>query len=710
LISEKRVTPEQLRSFFQPKNIALIGATDNSLWSISTYENLKNHGFSGSIYCVNPNKKMVHGEKAYPSIRDIKKPIDLAYIMVSTKHLLQLMQEAADANVQNLVLLTSGFSEIGEKGKELEKKVLKLAEENNQIILGPNGNGFIHITEKITPYGLPLPQSLKPGSVGVVLQSGALASQLVTLSETRHIGLSLLVSMGNETMVSMTDVIDYLIEDKNTKVIALFIESIRQTKEFARVAQKALESGKPIVALKIGRSEESARSAMAHTGALVGDDVVNDAAFRQLGVIRVHSLEDLMTTAGLLGHTLHLPGRNMGVVTPSGGACDIIADRSADENILLPDFAPETVKQLESIVPDFSTVNNPLDITGYVVVDRTLMFRTIDVVINDPHLDFVFCLLDPPRVKPDNADDLLTQYKKLKERLDYLQRPVIFVMNVGVDVSEFGKTLMEETNINFVGGMEHGMTAIGNALWWNEQKNNIEMSFKLNQKTLHSSDNNQMSSVQWSEYNAREYLIKQDVPVVPGKLATNSEKAITAAKEVGYPVVMKIQSELIAHKSDVGGVALNLQTDEEVKKAYQNMIDKVNSNHEASNINEVLISPMRKGGTEILVGLVKDPLWGYVLTVGLGGIFVEIFKDTSLRILPVNQQEIVSMLKELKSAPLLSGARGQAAADICHIANVIYKIIEAADKLSGLEVLEVNPLFVKGETVEALDAFIHTIE
>src|SRR5699024_629019 len=398
------------------------------------------------------------------------------------------------------------------------------------------------------------------------------------------------------------------------------------------------------------------------------------------------------------------------VVTPLGGACYIIADRSADENILLPDFAPETVKQLESIVPDFSTVNNPLDITGYVVVDRTLMFRTIDVVINDPHLDFVFCLLDPPRVKPDNADDLLTQYKKLKERLDYLQRPVIFVMNVGVDVSEFGKTLMEETNINFVGGMEHGMTAIGNALWWNEQKNNIEMSFKLNQKTLHSSDNNQMSSVQWSEYNAREYLIKQDVPVVPGKLATNSEKAITAAKEVGYPVVLKIQSELIAHKSDVGGVALNLQTDEEVKKAYQNMIDKVNSNHEASNINEVLISPMRKGGTEILVGLVKDPLWGYVLTVGLGGIFVEIFKDTSLRILPVNQQEIVSMLKELKSAPLLSGARGQAAADICHIANVIYKIIEAADKLSGLEVLEVNPLFVKGETVEALDAFIHTIE
>src|SRR5699024_569624 len=218
------------------------------------------------------------------------------------------------------------------------------------------------------------------------------------------------------------------------------------------------------------------------------------------------------------------------------------------------------------------------------------------------------------------------------------------------------------------------------------------------QKTLHSSDNNQMSSVQWSEYNAREYLIKQDVPVVPGKLATNSEKAITAAKEVGYPVVMKIQSELIAHQSDVGGVALNIQ------------IDKVNSNHEASNINEVLISPMRKGGTEILVGLVKDPLWGYVLTVGLGGIFVEIFKDTSLRILPVNQQEIVSMLKELKSAPLLSGARGQAAADICHIANVIYKIIEAADKLSGLEVLEVNPLFVKGETVEALDAFIHTIE
>jgi acyl-CoA synthetase (NDP forming) len=559
----------------------------------------------------------------------------------------------------------------------------------------------------LTPYGLPITPPLSAGPVAVVLQSGALASSIMTLAQARNVGLSFLVAMGNETMISATDVIDYLIEDEATKVIALFLESIRQPDEFARVARKALASGKPVVALKIGRSEESARTAMAHTGALVGDDAVNDAVFRQLGVIRVSSLEDLVTTAGLLGYTGPLPGRRMGVVTPSGGACDILSDRAQDEGIDLPPFAPKIVHELKQIVPAFSTVHNPLDVTGYVVVDRTLLTRALQAVTNDPGLDFILCLTEPPRVAPEDPAPVYEQFEGLSQIVKESKRPIVLVTNTGLDITAFGREVVDRYGLHFVGGMEHGMTALGKALWWHENYRASQDFAGGKQLQVSKTSDNAYGIEAWSEYQARQFLQQHGVPVVPGLLANSPREAIEAALELGLPVALKVQSQDIPHKSDIGGVRLHLRTVREVEEAYHAIRMNAERRAPGSRVEGILVSPMRQAGTELLVGVVKDPLWGLVLAVGLGGVFVEVLKDTSLRVLPVDRAEIVAMLEELRGAPLLKGVRGGVKADLEQVVDAIYRLTLAALSVSDqLQELEINPLWVHGAEVEALDALI----
>jgi acyl-CoA synthetase (NDP forming) len=701
------VSPERLREFFNPKSVALVGATEKSMWSVVTYANLKTMNFPGEIYCINPNRDEVLGQKAHHSLLEIDAPIDLAYVMVPKTQIMNVMREAAQKKIRNLVILTAGFREVGDEGAKLEEELHAFALAHDQLILGPNGNGFVNVASMLTPYGLQLTPPLKKGTVGVVLQSGALASAILSLSQARNVGFSFIVSMGNETMLDATDVIDYLVEDEDTKVIALFLESIRNPEEFARVVRKAFERGKPVVALKIGRSEKSVQTAMAHTGSLVGNDSINDAAFRQLGVIRVNSLEDLLTTAGLLGYTPPLPGRRMAAVTPSGGACDILSDRSEDEKIELPDFSPDTVEKLKQIVPDFSTVHNPLDVTGFILVDRSLLRRSLEAVSTDAEFDFVLCLTDPPRIKPEDPALIYEQYTELARIVKASPRPIILCMNTALDITPFGKEVMDKFGLHFVGGMEHGMTAIGKAVWWHEKYRTSQAKSKSGLNSVKPSLDLQVSGGEWSEFRARNFLQKHGVPVVPGIMAQNAEEAIAAAQNVGLPVAMKIQSEDIAHKSDIGGVVLNINSEQEVVTAYQTILENVQTRAPGSRIEGILVSPMRPAANELLVGIVKDPLWGLVLAVGIGGIFVEVLKDASLRVLPVDRAEIRTMFEELRGIALLKGTRGRVAADLDQVADAIYKVSELALAAEGhLQELEINPLWVQGAQVEALDALI----
>ncbi|WP_207711665.1 acetate--CoA ligase family protein [Sulfobacillus harzensis] len=698
-------SPARLTRLFRPRSVALVGATDNSRWSLNTYENLKQFGFLGPVYLIHPRNAVVHGARAYRSLADLPKRPDLIYVMVPTGAVAEVLEEAGRLGIGQAVVLTAGFSEMGPAGARLEAAILEVGLRYNMCVLGPNGNGFINAKDNIVPYGLLVMPPLRSGPVGIVLQSGALASTALAFARDHAIGISLLVSMGNEMMVSATDVMEYLIDDPATRVIALFLESIRDAKAFRRAAERAFRAGKPLVALKVGKSPVSQRTALAHTGALVGNDLVNAAAFRQLGVIRVDSLEDLLLTAGFMGTHPPLPGRRMGVITPSGGASDLIADRADEEGLQLPDFSPRVGERLRAILPPFATVHNPLDVTGYVVVDPGLTLRALGAVIDDPEFDFLltFATLPPARSSaPERYQATMAALGELKAKAD---KPVLVATQTLSDISDAAADMAAASGIHVLGGIEHGLGVIGRAVWWSEQRRRALDAADM-RPAPYQAPLPQDPAGTWGEWTSRQLLAQAGIPVAPAVLARSPHEARVMAERLGGPVVLKVASDDVLHKSDMGGVALNLPVSE-VEAMAEEILIRTRRAVPSARLDGVLVQPMREGGQELLVSVSRDPAWGLVLTVALGGIWVEIFQDRALRVLPVTPAEIRAMVEELRGSRALKGGRGQPAANLERVAKVVSSVAELALGLGDrLDLLEINPLWIRGSEVEVLDALM----
>lgn len=702
-----------VRTLFNPRSIALIGATDKSVWSASIYANLLTGGFPAEhIHLINPHGVEVHGQPTHRSILDLPEVPDMAFVMVSAAHVIEVMEQTAQVGTPTAVVLTSGFGEVGDEGAALEEQLLALARNNGITLLGPNGNGYVNAAHNTVPYGLPITEPLEPGAIGIALQSGALASAVVQQLQTRNAGLSLLVSMGNESMVSLTDVMEYLIADEATKVITLFIESIRQPQEFLRVARLALEAGKPIVALKVGRSATSAKVAKAHTGSLVGDDAVIEAVFRRTGVIRVDSLEDLIITSELLATAPLVPGPRLGFVTASGGACELIADRAAEEGIEIPDFTAETNARLAATLPEFAAARNPIDVTGYILVDGQLMIRALDAIKDDPNIDGVVVIGELPHDQPKNLEETIERFSTQAEYLRAYPKPLIMMSNSLVDVTAVGRQVASASGYPAVtGGIYHGMSAIGRAIKWADVHRVARTAAPAEPAVPLASGADGFAGFApapgevFAEYRASRLLAAGGVPVVPGALVHSADEAATAAVELGYPVVVKLSADEVEHKSDIGGVQLRLNDEAAVREAYT----VVTAAGRLAGVQDpaALVQPQREEGTELIVGVVRDPVWGQVLAVGLGGVWVEVVKDTSLHLLPVSREQVKEGLLSLRGHAVLDGVRGGLPADLDAITDVVVRIADLAVRLEPLlESLEVNPLQVRGDRVEALDALI----
>jgi acetate---CoA ligase (ADP-forming) len=717
LASRHLVTPQRLRDFFAPRNVAMVGASDNSGWARLIVASSAITGFGGRLVPVHPKAKSAFGLPAVPSLRDLSEPVDLAFILTGVPVVESVLDDMQAAGVKNAVVLAAGYREVGEEGKALEESLVARAIAHDITILGPNCLGFVNAQTRAAPYALTMQPPLLAGPVGVGLQSGALASVVLNFARLHGIGLTTLTSMGNESIMKTVDYIDYLVEDEATKVICLFLEEIGDPARFARAAERADQAGKPIVALKVGSSPAGQKAALAHTGSVAGDDAVVNAAFRQMNIIRVDTLEDLLTTGALLGYSRWPQGRRMGVLTASGGACDIIADRASAQGIEIPDFASTTEEGIAQYIPPFANPNNPLDVTGYGlanVIGRDSMSaidHALDIAADDPNLDFIlFSGANLPDARP--ADEALAA--STEERVAWLAQriasspvPVIPVASTCNDLGPYARKLLAERDMTILGGLHLGINAIGNALRWVENRGHaLALGDAAGQAA------GQARAVEtagpWSEQQARELLKQACVPVVPGGLAGSADQAAEIAQQVGRPVALKICSAQITHKSDIGGVALGLTTEAEVRAAYE----KVRAAGEAvedATVDGVLVTPMRTGGTELLVGVTVDPTFGPVLAIGLGGVWVEIMGDTSLRVLPVDAAEAKRMLGELRGLPLLQGARGSRPADLDVLAEAITGISRVALELGGaLRALEVNPLWVNGDQVEALDVLVIT--
>jgi acyl-CoA synthetase (NDP forming) len=694
----------------------MVGASDNSGWGRFIVTSCLTTGFAGPVIPVHPKAKTAFGRPVVPNLRDLDEPVDLAFILAPLPAVETVLDDMGATGVKNAIVLASGYREVGGEGVRLEDSMVARAVANDVTVLGPNCLGFLNAHTRSAPYALTLPPPLAAGPVGIVLQSGALASVVLAFTKAHNIGLSILTSVGNESMMKTTDVLEYLIEDEATKVIALFLEEIGDPVRFARMAERADAAGKPIVALKVGSSPLGQEAALAHTGSVAGDDAVIDAALRQLNVIRVTSLEALLSTAALLGYNRWPGGRRMGVLTASGGACDIIADTASAGGIEIPAFSAETSAAIAPHLPPFASAKNPLDVTGYGLANMgsggnalSAIDYALDAAVKDPNLDFVlYSGLNLPDARPPDeamATRLEERVAMVAEKIKTSPIPVIPIGSTCVDVGNWGRELLARHQLSVLPGMDVGLGALGKALRWLENRGTAGIG---DVAATAGTAVAPARSGPWSEAESRELLTAAGVPVVPGGLARSADEAVAIAQRVGMPVALKICSAQITHKSDIGGVALGLSSEAEVRAAYAKVADAGAAVPDAT-VDGVLVTPMRGSGVELLAGVTVDPTFGPVLAVGLGGVWVEVLKDTSLRVLPVDADEVKRMLGELRGGALLRGARGSKPANLDAVAAAIAGIGRTALSLGGaLRALEVNPLWVNGDQVEALDVLVIT--
>jgi acyl-CoA synthetase (NDP forming) len=704
-----------LERLFAPRSIAIVGGSDSSGWATNIVANLDLVGFDGRVEMVHPGHPSAFGRPTCPRLTDLDDPVDLAFALVPPHAVASVLEDAGAAGIANLLVLAGGFGESGEAGRAAERRLAERAAALGVRLIGPNGLGFINTAARVAPYGLRITPPLARGPVGVLLQSGGLASNLLTFARAHAIGISLLVSMGNEAMLTTADVLEHLIEDEHTRVIAMFVEQIRDSARFLDLAQRAQRAGKPIVALKVGRGAPGQKAAQAHTGALAADDRVVDAVLRQFGVIRVDCLEELLVTAGVLGYGEIPAGRRVGVVTGSGGACDLIADLAERHDIELPDFASATLDGLTAAFPPTASLHNPIDVTGFGLANgqqaaTSEVDDALAIVSRDPNLDFiVFTGVSlPDNPAPEIRALIDRRLTALRAILDACPVPVISMTSLCTDLSPYSREKLSDHGIHVAAGIQFGMTALGHALWWADRRREQSAREPRPEPGLFTAAGAGQRGT-WSEWRARELLRAGDVPVVPARLVTSAEEAAVAAAALGFPVALKVCAADLAHKSDVGGVQLSIGSPEQARAAFERIQRAVAMARPDAAADGVLVAPMRSGGIELIVGVTVDAQFGPVLAVGLGGIWTEAMADVSLRVLPVDEAEILAMLSELRAGAVLDGARGQAPVDRARLARVVHRVARCALSLGpALEALEVNPLWASGSDIEALDVLCVT--
>ncbi|GAA0824354.1 acetate--CoA ligase family protein [Streptosporangium amethystogenes subsp. fukuiense] len=707
-----RATPD-LSTLFRPRSVALVGATERSMWSVNAFENLRRYSPGIAVHCVSPSRATVHGVTAAASLSAVGEPVDLAYIMSPRDTVPDLLREAAANGIGGAVVLTAGFGETDD-GRALQRELAAAVRETGIHLLGPNGSGYVDVRHQVVPFGLALPNLPDPGGASFVLQSGGLMKPLLSLARAWGVGVGMLAGTGNEATLSSTDVARYLVESEETGAIGLFLEAFRDAEGFRALAERALELDRPVVVLPVGRSEVARQAAMSHTGALAGDSAVTSAVLRELGVVEVSSMEEFVATTELLSRGVRPRGGRLGVVSASGGSCELVADKAADEGMTLPRLPPEALEELRSLLPAFSHVQNPLDVTGYATVNPRLPVDAAAVMgrTGAEHYDLLlFQAFVAPPEQPADPDFTRAHFAAIADTVKGLDVPVLLQDEVGVGLSDFARELFAELDLVRLPGVEVGLRAVANAMRYTGGRERLRGKERTGAAARPTSSaplaEMPLPEGPLSEARALELLAGHGVPVMPYRLVSDAAGAVEAARLLGGRVVLKICSPDIAHKSDVGGVVLDVEGDDAVAEAYTGLMATVTARVPEARLDGVLVAPFRPGGVELIVGINRDPVWGPVLVLGFGGVLVEVLADVAIRPLPVSARDVTEMLGGLRGAALLRGVRGRAAGDVDAVVAAVLALTDAALGWGdGWDSVEVNPMRVDGTVVEALDALV----
>lgn len=696
-----------LHPLLNPKSIAIIGVSnDPSRIGGRILRYLRNHEFTGDIFPVNPKYKEIEGITCYPDVASIPVETDVALIAVPEQSVLPVLEEAGKAKAKSAIVYSAGFSELGEKGKVRQEKIKQVAEENGMLVCGPNCVGIIGFHNRTAmsfSQFLDIPK-LIPGNIAFISQSGALGGAILNRIQDRSIGISYFISTGNEAVLESSDFIEYLLNEPNTTVIMALIEGIRDAEKFLRVADLAAEKGKPIVVLKIGKTESGGKAASSHTGSMTGSDSVYDAVFKQKGIIRVEEVEDLYLTAATLAKCPRPRGNRVGIITTTGGGGVILTDKLVEMGMELPELSPETAAKLSETKASFGIVKNPLDLTAQVVNDPLLFPKSIETFTQDKNLDMIIVAL------------AMVAGERSKERASYIieaaqstDKPIMTWWASG-SLSTPGMNMLEESRVPLFTSPHRGVKALHALVQYSAfLKNDDGKSPVFSPLQDHRSKINKFlrtPSKVLTEDEGKEILSSYGIPVPQERPGRNLEEIKSIASGIGYPVALKVISPQITHKTEAGGLKLNIRTENELVKAYEKIRKSVKHHRPDAEIGGMLVQEMVPPGREVIIGVIQDPQFGPMVMFGLGGIFVEVLKDFSLRHAPLKERDAWEMVREIKGYQILEGVRGEKKSDQEAIVRTLMAVSQlAVDLKEHFSEIDINPLVVypdKG-SVKAID-------
>lgn len=698
-----------VKSIFYPKSVALIGASDKKgTIGYGIINNMVSGGYKGKIYPVNPKSDTILNIKSYPSVKAIPDEVEMAVVIISSAHVCNVMEECGQKGVKGAVVISSGFKEVGKEGKELENKLVEIITRYNIPFVGPNCLGIINAASNammnVSFAHTPFPRS---GNISFISQSGALCTAVLDYAQEEKIGFAKFVSMGNKAVLGENEFLMYLKDDPETKVILMYVEDLVNGKAFIDIARQ-ITSKKPVVILRAGRTAAGAKAASSHTGALAGTDEVYEAAFAQTGVIRVQTIEELFNLGIAFANSPLPKGKRTAVVSNAGGLAIIATDACIANNLELAPFEEKTTKLLHEKLVPVASKKNPVDMTGNANYD---CYGTIvDAVMKDVNVDSVITLIAPHAAIdiPKTAEVICDIFAK--------KNKTMLVSFSGMSSSSEPVRMLKEHNVptaKFPEALLKILKYMNDYNQWLERDKNHAKVFNVDKQKVKSilEKIKKEGRTYLPEIEATEVLKAYGFPVLKSVLAKNEEECVKAANEIKYPVAMKISSPDIVHKFDVKGVILNIKSDAEVKEAYRAMIGNIKKNVPNAKIWGVAIQEMCtnfSSGVETIIGIKKEAGFGSMLMFGLGGTNVEVLKDVTFRVAPVDGLDSHEMIRSIKAYKLLDGVRGNLPSDTDSIAECLQRLSQLVVDFEEITELDMNPLvvFSKGSGCKVLDARI----
>jgi len=693
-----------LENFFNPHSVAIVGASHQK--GKVGYEILKNMidaGYEGRIFPINPNRQTIEGLECYPDLKSVGQVPDLVIIIVPAKIVPAIMQQCAEIGAQSVVIITAGFKEVGKEGRELEKQIIHLARQAGIRIIGPNCLGLIVPANKLNAsFGGNLPSV---GAIGYLSQSGALLTAILDMANANDIGFSKLVSIGNKADVDELDVIEALASDDQTKVIAGYLESISNGNQFVREAEQ-ISHDKPILLIKAGGTEAGAKAASSHTGSLAGAEAAYESAFERAGIIRCSSIQQQLDYAQAFANQPLPAGPRVAVITNAGGPGIMAADAIEQQGLTFAKLTDETVKKLASGLPPAANLYNPIDVLGDALADRYEF--ALDVVLDDPNVDTVLVLLTPQAMtEPTATAQAIVRMTRQKSG-----KPVLTCF-LGANKIQEGVRILRAGGIPQIDATERAVETIkvmADYVRWRSRPKRIVKLFPVNRRKVENivERHFRQGIREIGETESKEILEAYGFATPKGSIATTAEQAAGIAEQLGFPVVLKIWSPDILHKSDVGGVQIGLKSIKEVKDAFDLMMYRIPKKLPDADILGVLVQEMCRGGKEVILGMKRDPHFGPLMMFGMGGTMVEVLKDVSFYLAPLTGDEAKQMLVSTKTYQILKGVRGQEGVDIEAIAEGLQRLSQLVTEFAQIQELDINPYVVgpEGTIPIAVDARI----